>query len=290
MLEEYPVSISRACRLVGYARSSFYYRSKRNDNELIDTLSYWAQKHASYGFWKLFKRMRKNGITWNHKRVYRGYRLLNLSMRRKSKKRVPARVKQPLSQPVQPNIGWSMDFMSDSLASGRRFRTLNVLDDYNREVLHIEISTSLPSVRVIRVLEEIKSWRGLPRQIRVDNGPEFIADKLSEWCADNGVNLQFIQPGRPMQNGYVERFNKTYRDEVLDRHLFFDLTEVRTFTREWMDDYNNFRPHDSLQDLAPIEYARYHEAQLPKYTHGVSWSCASSNANIMRKNSNFELS
>jgi putative transposase len=250
------VSISRACLLLGFSRSNYYYKSKKDDNELIDTLSALAEKHSGYGFWKLFKRLRKSGHYWNHKRVYRIYKLLNLSMRRKSKKRLPARVKQPLFQPMEINKGWSMDFMSDSLISGRRFRTLNIIDDFNREVLHIEIATGLPSARVIRVLEELEDWRGLPEIIRVDNGPEFIAKKIAKWCKSKEINLQFIQPGRPMQNGYVERFNKTYRNEILDRYLFLDLKEVRQITQEWIEDYNNFRPHDSLQNFTPTEYAQ----------------------------------
>ncbi|GAA5022067.1 transposase [Marivirga lumbricoides] len=250
------MSISRACLLVNFSRSNYYYKNKKDDIELIDTLSALAEKHAGYGFWKLYKRLRKTGYPWNHKRIYRIYRLLNLSMRSKSKKRLPARVKQPLVVPEGINKGWSMDFMSDSLGSGRRFRTLNIVDDFNREILHIEIATGLPSQRVIRVLEELQDWRGLPEGIRVDNGPEFIAQRLADWCESKGITLQFIQPGRPMQNGYVERFNKTYRDEILDRYLFLDLNEVRQFTTEWMEDYNNFRPHDSLKDCTPTEYAQ----------------------------------
>lgn len=249
------MSINRACKLVNYHRSNYYYRSKKDDVEIIDVLSSLAEKHSGYGFWKLYKRMRKMDYKWNHKRVYRIYKLLNLSMRRKSKKRLPTRVKQPLVQPIGTNISWSMDFMSDSLASGRRFRTLNILDDFNREILHIEIATGLPSQRVVRVLEELEEWRGLPRSIRVDNGPEFISHTLSEWCREKDIELQFIQPGRPMQNGYVERFNKTYRNEVLDRFLFSGLDEVREITLGWMEDYNNHRPHDSLDDQTPMEYA-----------------------------------
>jgi putative transposase len=176
-------------------------------------------------------------------------------MRRKGKKRIPARVKEPLDQPEHINKNWSMDFMSDSLASGQRFRTLNIMDDFNREVLHIEVSTSLPSQRVVRILEQIKDWRGLPQQIRVDNGPEFIGSPLTQWAEHNQVRILFIQPGKPMQNGYVERFNKTYRNEVLDQYLFFSLHDVREITREWIEDYNCHRPHESLKDCTPAEFA-----------------------------------
>lgn len=165
------------------------------------------------------------------------------------------RLREPLVQPELKNSSWSMDFMSDSLQSGQRFRTLNILDDFNREVLHIEIGTSLPSLRVVRLLEELKEWRGLPGQIRVDNGPEFIAGPLRSWAEANGVRILFIQPGKPTQNAYVERFNKTFRTEVLDYYSFISLNEVREITREWMEDYNHHRPHGSLRNCSPIEFA-----------------------------------
>jgi putative transposase len=245
---------------MGHARSNYYYVSKRDDSQVIDTVRSWADRFSHYGFWLLFKRMRKKGIIWNHKRVYRIYKLLNLNMKRRGKRRIPVREKEPLDQPLFPNSTWSMDFMSDSLVSGQRFRTLNILDDYNREVLNIEIATSLPSERVIRVLEELKETRGLPEKIRVDNGPEFISNKLRSWLEKNCVTFQFIQPGKPTQNAYVERFNRTYRKEVLDKYLFFSLKEVREITLDWIDDYNNHRPHESLNDCSPIEFAKRRRA------------------------------
>jgi putative transposase len=256
ILETYPVGISRACRLMEHARSNYYYVSKRNDSEAIDTVRLWADRFSHYGFWLLFKRMRKKGIKWNHKKVYRIYKLLNLNMKRRGKRRIPLREKEPLEQPLFPNSTWSMDFMSDSLVNGQRFRTLNILDDYNREVLNIEVATSLPSERVIRVLEELKETRGLPQKIRVDNGPEFISEKLRSWSEKNSVVFQFIQPGKPTQNAYIERFNRTYRKEVLDKYLFFSLNEVREITLDWIDDYNNHRPHESLADCSPVEFAK----------------------------------
>ena len=256
ILESYPVGISRACGLIEYSRSTFYYKPVKNDLKVVDTVREYADRFGQYGFWLLYKRMRKEGIIWNHKRVYRIYKLLQLSMRRKGKRRVPARVKEPLVQPELVNSSWSMDFMSDSLLSGQRFRTLNILDDFNREALHIEISASLPSLRVVRVLEELKEWRGLPSQIRVDNGPEFIAEPLRTWAETNQVKLLFIQPGKPMQNAFVERFNKTYRTEVLNYYSFISLEEVRDVTREWLEDYNHHRPHGSLNKCSPVEFAK----------------------------------
>ena len=242
--------------MVDYPRSGFYYKPVKNDLEVVDTVRDYADRFGKYGFWLLFKRMRREGITWNHKRIYRIYKLLQLSMRKRGKRRVPARVKEPLMQPELENSSWSMDFMSDSLQSGQRFRTLNILDDFSREVLHIEIGTSLPSLRVVRVLEELKEWRGVPRQIRVDNGPEFIAEPLRSWAEANGVRILFIQPGKPMQNAYVERFNKTYRTEVLDYYSFLSLNEVKEITQEWIEDYNHHRPHGSLKNCSPIEFAK----------------------------------
>ena len=271
------------------SRSAYYYKPVKDDTEVIDTLRHWAEKHSRYGFWLLYKRMRRNGIPWNHKRLYRVYKLLNLSMRRKGKKRIPARVKEPLEQPEQINRNWSMDFMSDSLASGQRFRTLNIMDDFNREVLHIEVSTSLPSQRVVRVLNQIKDWRGLPEQIRVDNGPEFIGSALMHWAEENQVRMLFIQPGKPMQNGYVERFNKTYRNEVLDQYLFFSLDEVKEITREWIEDYNYHRPHNSLEDCTPAEYAGVGALTVDNSAELPTINTLSNNRNLKSK-SNFTLS
>lgn len=175
-------------------------------------------------------------------------------MKRKGKQRLPNRYPQPLAVPASENQSWSMDFMSDALKSGRKFRTFNVVDDFNRAALGIEIDLNLPSKRVIRTLERIAEWRGYPSQIRMDNGPEFTALVLSEWAEEHGVLLEFIKPGKPTQNGYIERFNRTYRTEVLDYYLFSDLDEVRDITSRLVMEYNEERPHESLGDLTPVEY------------------------------------
>jgi putative transposase len=147
-----------------------------------------------------------------------------------------------------------MDFMSDSMVNGRRFRTFNLIDDCTREALAIEIDTSLSSKRIIRILERVILERGKPSIIRTDNGPEFTSKDLELWAKDNEIQIQFIQPGRPMQNGYIERFNRIYRECILDAYLFFDLDQVRQLTEEWMDEYNNRRPHESLDNLTPNEW------------------------------------
>ena len=213
-----------------------------------------VEKHVSIGFWQSYYRIRKKGILVNHKKLYRIYTSMRLNIRRRMRKRLPARVKQQLFQPTQINQVWSVDFMSDSLWNGRKIRLLNVIDDYNREILTIETDTSLPTQRVIRVLERIGSYRGLPKMIRVDNGPEFISSKLDIWCKENDITLIFIQPGEPTQNAYIERFNGTFRRDVLNAYVFKSIKEVDDIVNEWMIDYNYNRPHKSLKNKTPMEY------------------------------------
>src|SRR5215213_9712059 len=177
------------------------------------------------------------------------------SVKRKPKKRLPARAAQTLVVPGQANQTWSLDFMSDSLSNGRTFRTLNVIDDYNREALWIEVDTSLPAERVVRVLEQLLSWRRRPARIRMDNGPELISKRLESWASEQHIDLLHIQPGKPAQNAYIERFNRTFREDVLDAYLFDDLEEVRTITEHWLEQYNTIRPHEALQGLPPRQYA-----------------------------------
>lgn len=209
--------------------------------------------HPAIGFWKCYHRLRRKGKPWNHKRVYRIYTKMQLNIRRRAKKRLPARAKQTLFQPEKANQVWSMDFMCDSLWDGRRFRLLNIMDDFNREVLSIEADTSLPALRVIRSLEALKQRRGLPEMIRVDNGPELISDRLDGWCKRNKIDLVFIQPGKPTQNAYIERLNGSLRNEVLNAYIFRTLREVREQTEKWKNDYNFNRPHDSLKNKTPMD-------------------------------------
>src|SRR5690606_30500185 len=203
--------------------------------------------------WKMYFRIRKEGLIWNHKRVHRVYKLLRLNLKRKGKRRLPARILHPLETVNRINASWSMDFMSDSLLSGRKFRVLNLLDDFNREALAIEVDTSFRAERVIRVLEQVTEWRGFPDRIRVDNGPKFISSKLGLWCEEKKINLQFIQPGKPSQNAYIERFNGSFRRDVLDAYLFETLSQVRILADEWMNDYNYERPHDALNGRSPVD-------------------------------------
>jgi len=261
----FKISISQACNNISYCRSQYYYqRTRIDDSEIIEILYPLIEKYPRYGFWALFERIRREGKKWNHKRVYRVYRSLGLNIRRKMKKRLPQRIKQPLLDLQEPNQIWSMDFMSDSLYCGRRYRLLNIIDEFNRELLDIEVDTSLPSRRVINTLEKIAEFRGYPKSIRVDNGPEFISHKLKEWCDTHNIKLLFIQPGEPTQNSRVERLNGSLRRELLDAYIFHNLREVRELTSWWMDDYNNNRSHDSLDKLSPIEFLRRYNFELKK--------------------------
>ena len=246
--------MSRACKIVALPRSQFYYSSVKNDSEVIDALQELAFKHPTYGFRKLFAYIRRSGKPWNHKRVYRVYKLLKLNKKRKGKRRLPARVKQPLQQQTAVNRSWSMDFMSDSMVGGRKFRTFNVMDDCTREALAIEVDTSLSSKRIIRTLNRAIDMHGKPAAVRVDNGPEFTSNDFELWAKENQITIQYIQPGKPMQNVYIERFNRVYREEVLDAYLFFDLYQVKQLTTEWMEEYNQRRPHEALNNLTPDEW------------------------------------
>lgn len=249
------LSIRRACKLVSLPRSIMtYHKVPRDDSSLIEALHQLVEKHPTIGFWKCYYRLRRKGYDCNHKRLYRVYTLLRLNVRRKVKRRVPQRIKEPLLVPATINQGWSMDFMCDSLEDGRRFRLLNIIDDYNRESLAIEIDTSLPALRVIRTLQRLIEMRTKPQTIRVDNGPEFISDKLQLWCDNQQIRLQFIQPGKPVQNAFIERNNGSLRKELLDAYLFYSLQEVRQMAEEWQQDYNYERPHESLGFIPPIEF------------------------------------
>ena len=228
---------------------------KPNDEELIELLSEIADRKPRWGFKKMYAYLTNQGYSWNHKKVYRVYCEMSLNLRTKPKKRLPSREPKPLVVPEQANISWSLDFMSDSLESGRTFRTLNVIDDFNREALWIEVDTSLPAERVIRVLEILALWRGYPQQLRIDNGPELISHKLATWAEAHKVVLAFIQPGKPQQNAYIERFNRTYREDILDAYLFSTIQEVQAITDDWLEEYNTLRPHAALGGLPPYLYA-----------------------------------
>jgi len=234
----------------------------KDDVAVIEHMNAWVEKKTSWGFWKVYKRVRKDGHVVNHKRLHRLYKAAGLSKRRRTKKRVPDRVKKPLCLPIGPNITWSMDFMQDRLLNEAKLRTFNVIDDFGREALNITIDTSIRARYLTRELEKLIEWRGKPERLRVDNGPVFIAQDMEEWAASKGIHLQFIKKGRPMENGLIERFNRTYREDVLDAYLFMDLDQLRELSAAFIWSYNHQRPHDALLDCTPREFLmRY--GQLP---------------------------
>jgi putative transposase len=253
MVTDHGLSVREACRAARLARSAYYAPTvAKDDAPVIAAIEGYIGANQQHGFDKLYPVVRRLGF--GKTVLYRVYKALRLNKKRRGKRRVPARIKEPLAVPAGPNEVWSLDFMSDALWSGRRFRTFNVLDDFAREALRIEIDTNLPAVRVVRALDQLVELRGKPRRLRMDNGPELISGLLAKWAKHHGIELLFIQPGHPMQNGYIERFNRTYREEVLNAYVFESLNEVRRMTAEWLIGYNERRPHESLGDLSPRQY------------------------------------
>jgi putative transposase len=261
---EKELSVRRACAAVGLSRGAYYRPADdtTRDDEVVAVLNELVDAHPGWGFWKCQRWMRRNGRPWNHKRVWRVYCSMKLNLKRRAKKRVPPRERQTMEVIPLPNVVWGLDFMSDALYSGRRFRTFNILDEGVREALDIVIDTSIQSGRVVRALEQVASWRGYPRAIRCDNGPEFLAQVFVDWCRAHGIELRYIQPGKPNQNPFVERFNRTYRHEVLNAYLFESLDEVRRITERWIEEYNEERSHDAIGHLPPSEYRRQIEAKV----------------------------
>jgi putative transposase len=219
---------------------------------VADKLRHLAELYPTRGFEEYYGKIRNEGLVWNRKRVLRVYRNIKLSLRRKHKRRLPARIKEPLQQQQQPNKSYSMDFMSDSLTSGRRLRVLKIMDDYTRESLAAYADYSIPAEKVIEVVKQVIEERGKPEQIRVDNGPEFISRVFTNWCINNGIAIKHIQPGRPMQNAFIERLNRTFREDVLDAYQFETLEELRILSDEWQYHYNHYHPHKALNRKTPV--------------------------------------
>ena len=227
---------------------------------MIAVLQDAVERYPAHGFGKLFKIMRRWGHGFNHKRVHRIYKALGLNKRRRGKKRIPNREPVSLQVPETMNQCWSIDFMHDSLFCGGRFRTFNVVDDFNRVALTIKIDLTLPAPRIVRVLDRVAAWRGYPLKVCMDNGLEFISAAIADWEEEHEIELEFIQPGQPTQNPYVERFNRTYHDEILNMYVIKTLNEVRELNNNWVREYNEERPHDSLKDLTPKEYLNKYQS------------------------------
>lgn len=251
------LSQRRACRFIRAARSSVRYAAIRADRAIErERLRTLAREKAHYGYRMLHRLLRREGFSLNRKLTYRLYREERLNLRRRGRRRgrsgAPRQAMPALSA---PNERWSMDFVSDSLAGGRRFRSLTIVDDHTRECPAIEVDTSIPAERVVEVLDQLGRERGgLPQAIVMDNGPEFISRKLDEWAYAKGVKLIHIQPGKPVQNAFIESFNGTFRAECLNGHWFTDLRDARRTIEAWRMEYNTARPHSSLNDRTPFEY------------------------------------
>jgi putative transposase len=248
------VSIRVACQAFGISQTCYRYQAKLSseNSEIADWLIRLTANQRNWGFGLCFLFLRNvKGYSWNHKRVYRIYRQLELNLRIKPKKRLVREKPEPLSEPTALNQVWSMDFMHDQLSDGRSIRLFNVIDDFNREGLDIEVDFSLPSERVIRSLERIIEWRGRPKRIRCDNGPEYVSAALMAWANRRGIHVEFIQPGKPQQNAYIERYNRTVRYDWLAHYLFDSIEEVQEFATRWLWTYNHERPNMAIGGITP---------------------------------------
>jgi putative transposase len=257
LVHEHQLPVQRACRVVRLSRTAYYQPpipASRRDAAVIAVLTEAVARYPRWGFWKLYDRLRTEGHAWNHKRLHRVYCALRLNLPRRTTRRVPKRLRQPLTAPPVLNQTWALDFMTETLYDSRRVRLLTVLDEGNREALEVAMGVSLPSRRVVRVLNELVALHGRPVAVRVDNGPEFTAQPFVDWAAEHQVAIYYIQPGKPDQNAYIERFNRSYRTEVLNAHLFESIAELRVATDAWLRIYNSERPHDSLGRVPPLTF------------------------------------
>lgn len=255
LIEVHRLSERWSCRIARVTRSSYRYVHRRPpQEELRALLRELAERHPRHGYWRLYRKIRRAGMVVNHKRIYRLYREEGLKIRKQSRKRV-ARARVELPQPTRVNERWSADFMSDSIADGRRFRIGNVVDDRSREAATI-VEWSIPATRLTEMLDAFAGENGdYPESITVDNGPEFTSDPFDQWASSHGVKINFIQPGKPVQNCYIESFNGRMRDECLNQHWFTDLTDARSTITGWIREYNEEREHGTL-GMTPREFAR----------------------------------
>jgi putative transposase len=261
--ERFAVSQRRAGGLVGIHRSTIRYRARgRDDSTLQRRLAELARERRRFGYRRLHVLLRREGHRVNHKRVLRLYRLAGLGLRRQKRKRMPGVARGMPGLPTTPNECWALDFVSDTLAWGRRIRCLTEVDCFTRESPAIEVDTSLPGARVVRVLEQVAMHHGLPETILMDKGPELTGRTLDQWAYQHGVKLRFIDPGKSVQNAFIESFNGRFRDECLNQHWFTSLGEARRIVEAWRLDYNRARPHSALGYLTPDQFARNARAAI----------------------------
>jgi putative transposase len=256
-------SIRKACLLVGLPRASYDYKPVvKNDNDLRERIRELAHQRKRFGCPRIHLLLRREGLVINHKRTERIYREEGLSLRKRKRRKTAAVARVMLPPPTRPNERWSMDFATDSIVTGRRFRALVIVDDYSRECPAIEVDTSLGGHRVVQVLDRLSETRGLPEVITIDNGPEFAGKILDEWAYRRGVKLNFIRPGKPVENAFAESFIGRLRDECLNENWFISLKNARDIIENWRIDYNEGRPHTSLGGLTPKEYVENSEKIL----------------------------
>jgi putative transposase len=257
MQEQTPISQRRACFLVGLSRASFHYRSTvvAGDNALSERITELAHERRRFGYRRVHQLLRREGIDVNHKKVYRLYREAGLAVPKRKRRKGIAMERQPLVLPEAPNQTWSMDFVMDALACGRRIKCLTIVDDFTKECLDIPVANGISGDQVARTLDAIAAFRGYPQAVRTDQGPEFTSKALDQWAYDNRVELKLIQPGKPTQNGFIESFNGRFRDECLNEHWFRDLAHAREIIGKWRRDYNENRPHSALSYQTPLEFA-----------------------------------
>ena len=246
----------RACALVGIAPKTYRYASTRPDDAgLRKKLRKLAHKRRRFGYRRLHLLLRRKGVEVNHKKLYRIYREEKLTVRKRGGRKRAIGTRAPMAVPQGPNQRWSVDFVQDVLADGRRFRVFAAVDDFTRECLALVVDTSISGIRVARELDRIVERRGRPCMVVSDNGTEFTSNAILKWSEDHGIEWHYIAPGKPMQNAFVESFNGRLRDECLNEHLFRGLADARRIIEAWRDDYNHARPHTSLGGLTPREFA-----------------------------------
>jgi len=257
-MQTHDIGITRVCGLVNISRSLYAYQAKRpDDSKLKLRLSELAGQKRRYGYRRLHVLLRREGWQINHKRTYRVYHDAGLMVRRRKRKRIVGVERIAKVVATAPNHSWSMDFVSDGFVDGRRLRCLNIVDDFTKQCLAIEVDTSLPGKRVVCVLERLAESRGLPKSVTVDNGPEFISKALDEWSYRQQMQLRFIAPGKPQQNAYIESFNGKFRDECLNEHWFLSMRHAKAIIEDWRLEYNSERPHSSLGYLTPNQFAEH---------------------------------
>lgn len=252
---EHGVSQRRACSVLNVDRSSVRYKTSRaDDQDLREAMKEVAAERHRFGYRRIHVMLKRQGWQVNHKKIRRLYREEKLQVRQRGGRKRALGTRRPMLVPDRPNQRWSLDFVSDAFTDGRRFRVLAIIDDFSRECLTLVADTSLSGLRVTRELDELIRRRGKPKTIVSDNGTELTSVAVLKWCQETGVEWHYIQPGKPMQNGFVESFNGSFRDECLNEQLFSSISEARTRITQWKEDYNRERPHSSLGNLAPYDF------------------------------------